>query len=583
MIKFYELFLLIFVPVVAASRHHIITILIDDLGWNDVGFHGSDQIKTPNIDALAYSGMILNRHYVLPTCTPSRSALLTGLYPIHTGMQGYPLKGGENRTLPLSVKLLPEYLRELGYRTHMVGKWHLGFQTFDSIPNQRGFDSFLGYYNGYVDYYKFGYNQTVFGEKVEYFYGYDLHFNNEVYRPSKEIYATTLFTEYAEKVIKNHDASEPLFLFFSHLATHTGDDDIGMEVPRDVDVDETYPHIKHHGRRALAGCMEELDKSVGRVIRALDEKKMLENSIILLMSDNGAHTVSIGDMPPNWSSNWPLAGAKFTMYEGGVRGAALIWSPQLPKGVVNNNFLHITDWLPTLYAAAGGDPKQLDKMDGINQWDSLGLISSVKRDYTVLNINDRTGAEGILIGNQWKLIKGGFPGYGNYDYHWGKEENSRPNPKYNPDDVLYSVTGRVINGFPKYKSVFNTKGILKRRIESTVRCESSDAKIPTSDGLVEKSDVHRCQQYCLFDILNDPCELRPVRNDEILNMGVKIIEEIKRNLVRQRLTVVDPESNPAYFDGVWVPWDYNNNANSFSKSYLSLVILVVLTWYFFRR
>lgn len=94
---------------------------------------------------------------------------------------------------------------------------------------------------------------SQFGEKVEYFYGYDLHFNNEVYRPSKEIYATTLFTEYAEKVIKNHDASEPLFLFFSHLATHTGDDGIGMEVPRDVDVDETYPHIKHHGRRALAG------------------------------------------------------------------------------------------------------------------------------------------------------------------------------------------------------------------------------------------------------------------------------------------------------------------------------------------
>ena len=91
------------------------------------------------------------------------------------------------------------------------------------------------------------------GEKIEYFYGYDLHQNGEIYQTDKDTYATRLFTREAEKIIKNHNESEPLYLYFSHLATHTGDDDIGMEVPEDADVNKTYGHIKHYGRRAFAG------------------------------------------------------------------------------------------------------------------------------------------------------------------------------------------------------------------------------------------------------------------------------------------------------------------------------------------
>ncbi|KAL1421917.1 hypothetical protein MTO96_022626 [Rhipicephalus appendiculatus] len=131
-------------------------------GWDDVSFHGSSQIPTPNIDALAADGIILNSYYTQPFCTPSRAALMTGLYPMRTGMQGAPISITEPWGLPLDVRIMPQYFKELGYETHLVGKWHLGCYTRNHTPTSRGFDSFYGFYNGEEDYFTHSITHPLF-------------------------------------------------------------------------------------------------------------------------------------------------------------------------------------------------------------------------------------------------------------------------------------------------------------------------------------------------------------------------------------------------------------------------------------
>ncbi|XP_046571435.1 arylsulfatase B-like [Haliotis rubra] len=133
-------------------KPNIVLILADDLGWNDIGYHNPD-MKTPNIDRLATQGIKLNQSYTQSICTPTRSALMTGRYPFKTGMQHGVLFSTDNACLPTQHRLMSEDLRQHGYSTHLVGKWHLGFCKWACTPTYRGFDSFFGYYSGALDYY----------------------------------------------------------------------------------------------------------------------------------------------------------------------------------------------------------------------------------------------------------------------------------------------------------------------------------------------------------------------------------------------------------------------------------------------
>ncbi|GBO02704.1 Arylsulfatase B, partial [Araneus ventricosus] len=135
------------------QKPHIVFMIVDDLGWNDVSFHGSKQIPTPNIDAIARDGIILNNYYVAPTCSPSRGSLMTGKYPLRLGFQHEVIVANSPWGLPLEEKILPQYMKSLNYVTRGVGKWHLGFFKEDYLPMKRGFDSFFGYWNGVEDYF----------------------------------------------------------------------------------------------------------------------------------------------------------------------------------------------------------------------------------------------------------------------------------------------------------------------------------------------------------------------------------------------------------------------------------------------
>ncbi|KAL1466850.1 hypothetical protein MTO96_026360 [Rhipicephalus appendiculatus] len=134
-------------------RPHIVFILADDLGWADVSYAGVAQIRTPNIDALAWNGIRLSRVYHQPLCTPTRSSIMSGLYPIHTGLQHFVLVNEEPRGLPLELKILPQWLNDMGYTSYMVGKWHLGFCKVSYTPTKRGFVSHVGNFGGALDYF----------------------------------------------------------------------------------------------------------------------------------------------------------------------------------------------------------------------------------------------------------------------------------------------------------------------------------------------------------------------------------------------------------------------------------------------
>ncbi|PSN50831.1 Arylsulfatase B [Blattella germanica] len=326
------------------TRPHIIFIMADDLGWNDVGFHGSNQIPTPNIDALAYSGVILNQYYVTAICTPSRSALMTGKHPIHTGMQHTVLKGAEPRGLPLTEKILPEYMKELGYSTHIVGKWHLGSYRKEYTPTYRGFDTHLGYWTGHHDY-----NDHTAVENQ--YWGLDMRRGMEPAWDLHGQYSTDIFTKEAVRIISNHNSSKPLFLYLAHAAVHSGNPYNPLPAPDEIVA--KFTSITDYNRRRFAGVLHKLDESVGKVMEALQKVGMLQNSIVVFTTDNGGPAAGFNI---NAASNWPLRGVKNTLWEGGVRGAGLLWSPLLARpGRVATQLFHITDWLPTLYSAAGGD------------------------------------------------------------------------------------------------------------------------------------------------------------------------------------------------------------------------------------
>ncbi|KAL9973997.1 hypothetical protein ACROYT_G020524 [Oculina patagonica] len=168
-----------FLTEVTALQPHILLILVDDLGWSDVGFHGS-KIQTPNVDKLASKGVILDNYYVQPYCTPTRGSIMTGRYPIHTGLQHRAILCLTPFGLPLKFSILPEKLREVGYSTHLVGKWHLGHYTSASTPTHRGFDSFFGFYNyghDHFDHTHEGFLDLFRGDKVarEYSGQYSTH------------------------------------------------------------------------------------------------------------------------------------------------------------------------------------------------------------------------------------------------------------------------------------------------------------------------------------------------------------------------------------------------------------------------
>lgn len=367
------------------NKPNIVYILADDLGWKDVGFHGSD-IKTPNLDKLAAEGARLEQHYAMPMCTPTRAALMTGRYPMRYGLQTGVIPGAGTYSLAMDEFLLPQMLRDAGYKTYMSGKWHLGHAKKEFWPNHRGFDSFYGATVGEIDHFAHA------------SHGVDDWYRNDD-AVKEEGFASSLFGAEAVRVINAHDGKDPLFLYLAFTAPHTP-----FQAPQEYL--DRYPSISDPNRKAYAAMVSVIDDEVGKVVDALEKKGMRENTLIVFASDNGGVKSSMfsgdtkveGGLP---ADNGPYRDGKGTVYEGGTRVVALAnWPGKIKAGTVNEP-MHMVDWYPTLAALAGGTTAKSKQLDGANVWDTISTGAQSPRKEVLYNVDPMGG--GLSVGN-WKLV-----------------------------------------------------------------------------------------------------------------------------------------------------------------------------------
>ena len=326
-----------------AGRPNILMILVDDLGYGDLSSYGATDLKTPHIDGLVSAGMRFDNFYAnCPVCSPTRAALLSGRYPDMAGVPGVVRTHITNSWgyLAPHAELLPKLLKPAGYHTAIVGKWHLGLES-PNTPNERGFDHFHGF----------------LGDMMDDYYNHRRHGNNYMRLNGKEIdpegHATDLFTQWAVDYISDRAKSDkPFFLYLAYNAPHTP-----IQPPDDwlVRVKNREPGIDDK-RAKLVALIEHLDDGIGKVVTALKDAGISDNTLVIFTSDNGGQ-LNVG------ANNGPLNGSKGQMDEGGIRvPMCAVWPGRIKPGSRSDRVALTMDLYPTICEAAGA--KIAHRIDG---------------------------------------------------------------------------------------------------------------------------------------------------------------------------------------------------------------------------
>jgi arylsulfatase A-like enzyme len=327
-------------------RPNVVIVLVDDMGWADLGCYGSKDIRTPHVDRLAARGVRLTSFYSNgPVCTPTRAALMTGRWQQRVGLEWAIYPGQKEPGLPASETSLARMLKGAGYATALFGKWHLGYRP-EFGPNAHGFDEFFGLLSGNVDHYS---HKEVNGEP-------DWYDNTKPVEVAG--YSTDLITARAVAFIDRH-AREPLFLYVAYNAVHWPFQPPGK--PQDVRSLPTW----HDGTRKDYGAMvEAVDAGVGKILAALDRHGLADDSLVVFTNDNGGERLS---------DNGPLFHHKATLWEGGIRVPCVLrWPGHLPAGRVSDQAAIMMDLTATALAACRVAPPRGRVLDGL---DLLPLLS----------------------------------------------------------------------------------------------------------------------------------------------------------------------------------------------------------------
>jgi arylsulfatase A-like enzyme len=361
-----------------ALNPNILIILADDLGYADVGFHGSD-IKTPNIDRIARDGVQLEQFYACPMCSPTRAGLMTGRYPIRFGLMRAVIPPQREYGMPPEEFTIAEMLKNAGYKhLGIVGKWHLGHRQKKWLPTNQGFTFYEGCYNGAVDYF----TQEREGEK-------DWH---EYETPSKKDgYSTDLIGDASLEFINSVPKSEPFFLYVPFTAPHSP----FQAKPEDI---TRYPN-REGKKQVYAAMVDCMDQNIGRIIDCVKKRDQLDNTFILFFSDNGG--------VKNVADNGQKRGSKLTVYQGGINVvAAAHWSAgNISGGKVVHQRMGYIDVLPTLMDVVAYTAKPQNELDGISVLRGMqGDKLEDRRWFTYLDQNAEKIERFALNTDMWKLI-----------------------------------------------------------------------------------------------------------------------------------------------------------------------------------
>lgn len=391
----------------AAERPNVIVMVADDLGWNDVGFHGGD-IDTPSLDRLAAEGVELNRFYTTPICSPTRAALMTARDPIRLGIAYGVIMAWDNIGVHPDEHFMPQSFQAAGYQTAMVGKWHLGHAQMTYHPNNRGFEHFYGHLHTEVGFYPPFANTG----------GKDFQRNGVSI--DGDGYETFLLADEVSRYIRERDQSKPFFVYMPFIAPHTPldapqelqdkykDINTDLEPSRAKGTDETRRLSKlmmqPSARPMYAAVVDGMDQAIGQVLDTLDSEGITDNTIVLFFSDNGGAAYSVGG-----ADNIPLRGGKGETFEGGIRVVSVMRWPEVIKPAQKlTDIMTVMDVFPTLAEAAGIDMQNQRKLDGSSMW--LAIAEGVPKPrqdwiYFASEVPIYGSFNLTVFNEEWKLVQ----------------------------------------------------------------------------------------------------------------------------------------------------------------------------------